>query len=502
MKSILVFLFLIQAWLMPCAQELPSSPVPPKREVRAAWLTTIYGLDWPHTQATTPASINKQKEELLTILNRLKEAHFNTVLFQARTRGDVLYPSRIEPFNAILTGKTGRTPGYDPLAFVIEECHKRGMECHAWMVTIPAGSRKQAAALGKQGVVRRKPHLCIAHKGEYYLNPGHPDTDDYLMGLVREIVEGYDIDGIHLDYLRYPENAPHFNDRKAYRQYAHGESLATWRRGNITRIMSRIYQGVKQLKPWVKVSTSPVGKYDDTARYPSRGWNALHTVHQDVQAWMGMGIQDQIYPMMYFRGNHFYPFALDWKEQAAGRQVVPGLGIYFLHPKEGDWPIEEVERQIAFCRTHGLAGTGHYRVKFLMEDTGGIYTALRQSYYTAPALTPATTWIDSIAPTAPTHLTAKQMPRGCVHLQWQAGTDNEQRTEVEYVIYASDTHPVDTSNPNRIVAQKIRGTQYVYAPLYPWQAKRYFAVTAIDRSGNESTSTAVVAVEPSAAAPQ
>ena len=166
----------------------------PKHEVRAAWVTAVYGLDWPRTRATTPQTIRKQKEELIDILDKLKAANFNTVLFQTRTRGDVLYPSAIEPFNSILTGKTGGNPGYDPLAFAVEECHKRGMECHAWMVTIPLGNKKHVASLGSQSVTKRMKDICVPYKSEYFLNPGHPATKEYLMKLVREVVSGYDVD--------------------------------------------------------------------------------------------------------------------------------------------------------------------------------------------------------------------------------------------------------------------------------------------------------------------
>ena len=218
----------------------------PKHEVRAAWITAVYGLDWPRTRATTPQGIRKQKEELVDILDKLKAANFNTVLFQTRTRGDVLYPSSIEPFNSILTGKVGGNPGYDPLAFAIEECHKRGMECHAWMVTIPLGNKKHVASLGKQSVTKRVKDICVPYKNEYFLNPGHPATKEYLMRLVREVVDRYDIDGVHFDYLRYPENAPLFPDKYDFRRYSKGRTLDQWRRDNISEIVRYIYKGVKK----------------------------------------------------------------------------------------------------------------------------------------------------------------------------------------------------------------------------------------------------------------
>lgn len=479
MKKILFII--LQLFLL-----LPVTAQSPKYEVRAAWLTAVYGLDWPHTRANSPEGIHKQKAELIEILDKLKAANFNTVLFQTRTRGDVLYNSKIEPYNSILTGKTGKNPGYDPLAFAVEECHKRGMECHAWMVTIPLGGRRHVASFGKNSITKKKPAICAAYKREYFLNPGHPDTKKYLMSLVREVVERYDVDGVHFDYLRYPEHASRFPDKYEYRKYSNGRSLAQWRRDNITEIVRYIYKEVKNLKPWVKVSTCPVGKYRDTSRYSSHGWNAFHTVNQDVEGWLGEGIQDQIYPMMYFRGNSFYPFALDWKEQSNGRQIIPGLGIYFLHPDEGNWTVDEIERQINFTRTHQLAGEAHYRIKYLMDNTQGLYEILKDNYYSNPALQPPMPWIDSTPPTAPSNLTLTQETDGYTLLHWQASEDNDKQNKPTYVVYGSNTYPVDITNPENIIAQRIQATEYMYAPILPWTAKKYFAVTAVDRCGNES----------------
>lgn len=469
-----------------CCQILLAQSPQPKREVRAAWVTVVYGLDWPKTKATNAESIRRQQAELIEILDKLKIANFNTVLFQARTRGDVVYKSAYEPYNSILTGKNGGNPGYDPLAFVVEECHKRGMECHAWIVAIPLGNRTHVNSLGNNSVTKKRPSITVAYKREYFLNPGHPDTKKYLMDITREIIQNYDVDGVHYDYLRYPENAPQFPDRNEYRKYARGRDIDQWRRDNISEIVRYIYKGVKELKPWVKVSTSPVGKYDDTTRFSSRTWNAYDAVKQDVVGWLGEGIQDQIYPMMYFKGNNFYPFALDWQEQSNGRQVIPGLGIYFLDPKEGNWTIDEVERQMLFSRSNDLAGHAHYRVKYLMDNVQGLYDRLTDELYTAPALTPATTWLDNVAPSAPKQLEAQTDVEGYITLKWQAATDNDTQNAPMYVVYGSDSYPVDTNNPANIVAQRVKATSYTYVAITPWSRKSYFAVSAIDRYGNES----------------
>ena len=230
-QAMTLLLCLLSAWMIPASAQ-------PKQEVRAAWITTAYGLDWPRTKATSAASRERQKAELIEMLDKLKAAHFNTILFQARTRGDVLYRSDIEPMNAVLTGQVDGDPGYDPLAFAVEECHKRGMECHAWMVTLPLGSRKHVIALGKQSVTKKHPALCVNYRRHYYLNAGNPKTKEYLMSLVREVVQRYDVDGVHFDFLRYPDKARRFPDSYDYRRRSKGRDLAQWRSDNLTEILS------------------------------------------------------------------------------------------------------------------------------------------------------------------------------------------------------------------------------------------------------------------------
>ena len=457
----------------------------PKHEIRATWITTLGGMDWPRNKATNANGIRRQQQELRDILDQLKEANFNTVMLQTRLRGDLIYPSAFETFPEALTGKTGRNPGYDPLAFAIEECHKRGMELHAWIVTIPIGNHRQIKLLDKYSVVRKNRKICKQYQGSWYLDPGHPGTADYLAGIVREIVSRYDVDGVHFDYIRYSENTRRFPDKDTHRKYGKGKDLKQWRRENITAIARRLHAEVKQLKPWVKVSSSPVGKFKDTNRYSSFGWNAYETVYQDAQGWLKEGIHDALFPMMYFKDNHFYPFALDWKENDNGRWVVPGLGIYFLSPKEQDWPIDEVSRQLHFTRQTGLAGHAYFRNRFLLDNVKGIFDELKNDFYTTPALVPPMTWQDSIAPTAPTEPFYELQTNGEVKLAWSASKDNHD-LPVVYHLYASSNYPVDTNNANNLLATYLKGNQITLP-----DGEGYFAVTAADRYGNESAPLAL-----------
>lgn len=439
----------------------------PKHEARAVWLTTIGGLDWPHTYSQTEATAKKQKRELCSILDRLQAANVNIVMLQTRIRGTVIYPSAIEPWDACLSGKPGASPGYDALQFAIDECHKRGMELHAWLVTIPVG---KWGGMGCRRLKARHPRMVRKIGNEGFLDPGNAQTGDYLAEICKEITANYDVDGIHLDYIRYPEtweNRPKADNGRA----------------NITSIVRKIHAAVKTLKPWVKVSCSPIGKHGDLARYGSNGWNAYHKGSQDAQGWLSEGIMDALFPMMYFRGNQFYPFAFDWKENANGRIMSIGLGIYFLSDKEKDWPIEAVTREMNVLRRHGM-GHAYFRSKFFTDNVKGIYDFAKDFIDRHPALVPPMTWQSAAVPQEPKELCVSRMA-AADQLAWCGAVDRSNGPYLTYNIYASESYPVDTSNPQNIIATRLRDTSIIVALANNGKYMNY-AVTATDRYGNES----------------
>lgn len=451
----------------------------PKHEYRAVWLTTIKGLDWPHEEVR--GDYPQQREDLCRMLDSLQAIHINTILLQTRVRGDVIYPSAIEPFAPVFTGRHGAGPDYDPLAFAIEECHKRGMQLHAWLVTIPLGDAAYVKGHGKNALPRKKPTQCTKFKGAWYMEPSHPATIRHLEALVEEMVTRYDIDGIHLDYIRYPEYCDSYPDWAYYNKDRRGMSRAGWRRDNITRLMTALYSKVKSLKPWVCVSAATLGKHDDVTRYSSYGWNAYHTVHQEAQEWMRRGIVDAVFPMIYYTDNHFYPFVCDWGEHAYGRHVVAGIGTYQLHEEEKDWDLEEVVRQLHIVRSHPqVAGAAQFRSLFVTDNVKGVYDLLK-AQYPYPALVPPMPWLEGTPPATPQGLQGEQS-KYTLTLTWHP------EEAVTYNVYSSTTYPVDTTDPKNLCRAYSRDTAYTVA-MPSLSQPRHYAVTAIDRYGNESQAT-------------
>ncbi len=403
----------------------------PKWEVRAVWLTTFRGLDWPKTKVTDDWSREYQKRELIRILDGLQAANVNTVIFQARTRGLVAYHSQYELFDDVWTGKEGKDPGYDPLAFVIDECHKRNMECHAWVVSV-----------------------CPA-KG--FRDPNLPSTAGYIAGICEEIARNYDVDGISLDYIRYRDGKPL------------GCSPAQACE-NITKIVRAIHDRVKAVKPWVKLSCSPIGKYKPNRNLSSK-YNAF-SYGQDVERWTRENLMDIIFPMAYWDGSNFYPWMPQWKEIANGKIIAPGLGTYFLDPKEGSRTLYEQSKQHKFVRYDGGMGFAIFRAEHLLKDFKGIYKFVKE-FCPYPSLVPPIAGGSKPAP-----------PQG-VKVQREARSTTLYWTPQENKmvnIYASREWPVDITKAENLLAVRVRGSQFTV----PTQYKLHYAITTIDRFGNES----------------
>ena len=442
----------------------------PKYEVRAVWLTTIGGIDWPHSYAQSERSAEKQKEELRAILDRLQKANINTVLLQTRIRATTIYPSQYEPWDGCLSGFPGKSPGYDALQFAIDECHKRGMEVHAWVVTIPVGKWN---SYGCRQLRKRFPRLIKRIDQDGYMDPEATQTGCYLAEMCREIVQRYDVDGIHLDYIRYPE---------------------TWKfriskdqaRGNITRIVEKIHQAVKKEKPWVKMSCSPIGKFDDLSRYWSHGWNAYNKVAQDAQAWLKDGLMDELFPMMYFRGDQFFPFAIDWKEHSYGKIIAPGLGIYFLDPKEGKWNISDITSELYHLRNIG-EGHAFFRNKFLLDNHQGVYDFVTAHFNRYPALVPPMTWESNKRPQQPVTLCIEEN-EGTTTLRWDNSLQYEDGTAIKTPsiynnVYASKEYPVDVHDARNLILTRTTRRQLT---TRTGNTPTYYAVTTTDGFGNES----------------
>lgn len=448
----------------PLIPELVSNP---HREVRAVWLTTIGGIDWPHSYASDWNSQWKQKQELIRILDKLKAANINTVMLQTRVRGTVIYPSVVEPWDGCMSGKPGVSPGYDPLKFAIEECHKRGMEIHAWLVTVPVGKWN---SVGCTRLRTKYPHTIKKIGEDGFMNPEDPVTAQVVASIAREIVTKYDIDGINLDYIRYPETWTNTGPKSDARE-------------NISYLAERVHDEVKLDHPWVKISCSPIGKSGDLTRYSSKGWNAFNKGCQDAQGWLRDGLMDQLYPMIYFRDDNFYPFLLDWQQNSYGRTIVAGLGIYFLDPKEGKWVLSDVTRQMEVSRHYGV-GHCFFRSKFFTDNVKGIYDFTKDKFNTYPALTPALTWEDKRAPSTPGNLQVKR--HGTYdELTWTSSSDPTDSPNVLYNVYASDEPSADLTADGNLIAIRVEGNRFV-VPRSARNRKLWYTVTAMNRYGNES----------------
>lgn len=358
----------------------------PKHEMKAVWLTTIYGLDWPQKPATCRGDEERQKRELIRMLDDLQAIGTNTIFLQVRGRGRLIYPSEVEPMSTeFVPANSGYKLSYDPLAFAIEECYKRGMTLHAWIVVTPIGNNKNIQEMPSWAFPKRHRSSVINYKGHWYMDPSHPATSRHMREIVKELLEKYDVAGVHLDYIRYPDRAKNFPDKRKFR--ANGKmTLDDWRRENINKIVAEIYKEVKRHSPLTMLSAAVLGTYDNVPGLRESGWTAYNEAWQDPVAWSKAGTIDFVVPMMYQRGDRFFPFVKEWQKVLTVPLVV-GVGPYMVMRSEGNWPLQEVKNQLEYLDTiPNLAGMAMFRAEHALSNRLGTRQPIADQWLKSSAL--------------------------------------------------------------------------------------------------------------------
>ena len=413
MKSVLSLLVLFVSTVLLAAVETyqPLSGVPPAppREFRGAWIATVGNKDWPSAPGL---SVAQQKAELISLLDTAVQLKLNAVVFQVRPASDAFYASSFEPWSEYLTGVQGRAPQpyYDPLAFAIQEAHRRGLELHAWFN--PFRARGPVLSPPAPNFIGRTHPAWVRKYGDgFWLDPGDPAVRDYVTRVIMDVVRRYDVDGVQFDdyFYPYPANSEGgtqipFPDDAPWRAYGRqsGLSRENWRRQNINEFIEGIYKNIKVAKPWVKFGVSPFGIWQPGYPPQVRGFNAYAQLYADSRLWLANGWVDYLSPQLYWPINApAQPFQalLGWwqAQNVKGRNLWPGMAAYIAGTK---FPVTEIARQIQATRAQpGASGEIFFEMRSFR--TNPALAAVVASEYSQPALVPASPWLETTLPGRP-----------------------------------------------------------------------------------------------------
>ncbi|MFB9862706.1 glycoside hydrolase family 10 protein [Rufibacter immobilis] len=423
------------------AQELPN------REFRGVWVATVANLDWP-VQGAPP---EKQQEALRQMLDKIKAANLNVVFFQIRTECDAFYRSSLEPWSRFLTGVQGKDPGYDPLAFAIQEAHSRGLELHVWVNPYRVSTVANPNVYSPQHVSKAKPNwLLTFSNGKRILNPGLPEVRNHIAAVIKEVVQNYDLDGVHFDdyFYPYPEGAfPGIGNEDAQTYKTHGtgySNIKDWRRFNINETMRLVHAQIKALKPQVRFGVSPFGIWKNGEPAGIAGMDAYNAIYADAVHWLNNHYVDYITPQLYWAigGRQDYRKLLYWwsdKAHAAGRHLYPGHII-----SQTGFTIEEVPHQIEITRSNreqSALGSVFFRATQLLNNTNLIATSLEAATFRFPAAPPAMDWNGGNAPAAPSDLTVTlNESTGAYEVRWARNSLNRHPFK-RYLLYVTSSMP-------------------------------------------------------------
>ncbi len=453
-KTFLLCLALVVPGVFPiqaAADYKPSRKIPPKpaREFRAAWVATVGNIDWPSKPGLSTA---RQKAELIAILDEAAKLKLNAIIFQVRTTCDAFYASPFEPWSEYLTGRMGQAPEpfYDPLAFAIEEAHKRGLELHAWFNPYRASHPLGKSSIAANHISKTKPQWTRKYGSYLWLDPGEPEVQDYVLKVVLDVVKRYDIDGVHFDdyFYPYPEKDAsgkdlEFPDEVTYKKYGEPKklSLDDWRRANVNALVERAYNSIKALKPWVRFGVSPFGIWRPGNPPQIKGFDAYAKLYADSRKWFASGWVDYLAPQLYWAiepREQSFPVLLQWwaAQNTHNRDLFAGLNTTAAGSK---WKPEEIIRQIQITRRQpGVSGHIHWSMSGLTRNSA-LTEMLRRDIYTQTALAPplpASLWADAKPPAKPVLTASSGGSNSSTKITWQAA----EKENVHFWVLQTEIH--------------------------------------------------------------
>lgn len=473
----------------------------PKREFRAVWVATVNNIDWPSKPGL---STDQQKKEVIDILNLHAKNGMNAIILQIRPCSDAFYQSDLEPWSRYLTGSPGKAPSpfYDPLQFWIAECHKRHMEFHAWLNPFRV-AQNAAEPMASNHIAFKHLDWIVNYGGKLYFDPGLPQTRDFVVKVVTDIVSRYDVDAIHFDDYFYPYPLKEdFPDGDSFSQYNRGflaVQKADWRRDNVDMIIRSLSENIKRTKPWVKFGISPFGVWRNKADDPdgsetTAGTTNYDQLYADILKWQKYSWIDYCLPQLYWQIGHpsvdYLTLSKWWANHAYNRAMYIGNAVYKLEANSTvpEWrDPNQLVRQIQVTRQiPQLGGNAFYSSVHFKRNLFGFDQTLREDLYKYPALAPSMPWIDNNAPATPLHFKKRGKK-----LKWKTvETENELDKATAFIVYLNpEGQKFDPDNPENIFT--ITSDKSIRFKPNSRKLRRKFEirVSALDRLHNESQTT-------------
>ena len=467
----------------------------PKREFRAAWIQSVNG-------QFRGMPTEKLKQNLIGQLNSLQKAGINAIIFQVRPEADALYASRLEPWSRFLTGVQGKAPEpyWDPMQFMSDECHKRGMEFHAWINPYRTKTTLKSE-LAPNHVYNIHPEWFVTYGDQLYFDPALPESRRHICMVVSDIVSRYDVDAIHMDdyFYPYPIKGKDFPDDASFARFGGGFSnKGDWRRSNVNVLIKKLHETIREIKPWVKFGVSPFGIYRNESSDPlgskTKGLQNYDDLYADVLLWAREGWIDYNIPQIYWHIGHpvadYETLVKWWARNTENRPLFIGQSVMNTvqnaDPKNPS--INQLPRKMALQRAYQtIGGSCQWPASAVVENAGKYRDALIAEYHKYPALPPVFDFMDNEAPAKVRKMKPVWTEDGYI-LFWTAPKYKEEMNRaVQYVVYRfNDKEKVNIDDPSHIVA--ITRDNFYKLPYEDGKTKYRYVVTALDRLHNESKS--------------